>query len=191
MKRRSSAMFAAALLFSVSCGSKVSLPIATSLGNLTKIEKRDKVNTNKEPVTPKAGEVVYVLTFDAHKEHEVKNIAAPELISLTGALSDASEITFTNFTVSMTPGLGSVLNMPLVDESGKEFGPAFFGNAQADGTITNAGVHFNGKVTGKDGKPWVTTGKLDFPSNNVAVVYVVPENAKLSLKDGGQKHAIN
>lgn len=181
----------AALLLFVSCSSKVNLPINTSLGSLTKIEKKDKVNTNKDAITPKSGEVVYVLSFEGQKEREVKDVAVPELMSLTGGLSDASEITFTNFTVSLMSGMGSLLNSPLVDDSGKEFVPTFFGNPQSDGSITNVGVLFNGKVTGKDGKPWVSTGKLDFPSSNVSVVYVVPENASLSLKDGAQKHAIN
>jgi hypothetical protein len=46
-------------------------------------------------------------------------------------------------------------------------------------------------VTGRDGKPWVKTGKFDFPEAKVTVVYIAPENARLSLKDGEQKHAIN
>lgn len=191
MTRTLRAMFAAALLLSVSCSSKVSLPINTSLGSLTKIEKKDKVSTNKDAVAPKAGEVVYALSFEGKKEHEVKDVAAPELISLTGGLGDASEITFTNFALSAAPAMGSVVNMPLVDSSGKEFAPSFFGSPQSDGTISNKNVTFNGIVTGKDGKPWVRTGKLDFPDGKVTVVYVVPESASLSLKDGAQKHAIN
>ena len=191
MTRTLSATFAAALLLSVSCSGKVSLPINTSLGSLTKIEKKDKVSTNKDAVTPKAGEVVYALSFEGKKEHEVKDVAAPELISLTGGLGDASEIRFTNFALSAAPAMGSVVNMPLVDSSGKEFAPSFFGSPQSDGSISNKNVTFNGLVTGKDGKPWVRTGKLDFPDGKVTVVYVVPESASLSLKDGAQKHAIN
>lgn len=191
MTRTLTAMFAAALLCLVSCSSKVSLPLSTSLGNLITIEKKDKTNTNKDAVTSNSGEVVYVLSFEGKKEHEVKDVAVPELISLTGGLSDASEITFTDFAVSAAPRMGSILNMPLVDSSGKEFAPSFFGSPQSDGSISNKNVTFNGKVTGKDGKPWVRTGKLNFPDGKVTVVYVVPENSDLSLKDGAQKHAID
>ena len=191
MTRTLSTLISAVLLLFVSCSSKVNLPINTSLGNLSKIEKKDQVKTNKDAVAPKSGEIVYVLSFEGKKEHEVKDVAAPELVSLTGGLSDASEITFTNFTVSAAPAMGSIVNMPLVDSSGKEFAPSFFGSPQSDGSISNKNITFNGLVTGKDGKPWVRTGRLDFPDGKVTVVYVVPENASLSLKDGAQKHAIN
>lgn len=191
MSRTLGAMFAAATLLCVSCSSKVSLPVTTSLGNLTNIEKKDKVATNKDPVASKSGEVVYVLSFEGKKEREVKEVAAPELVSLTGGLSDASEITFTNFALSAAPPTGSMVNMPLVDSSGKEFQPSFFGSPQSDGSVSNKTITFNGIVTGKDGKPWVRSGKLDFPDGKVNVVYVVPENSTLSLKDGAEKHAIN
>lgn len=191
MRKGLNSIFVLTLLLSVSCSSKVNLPINTSLGNLTKIEKKNKVNTNKDAVTPKSGEVVYVLSFEGKKEHDVKDVAVPELISLTGGLSDASDITLTDFAVSAAPGMGSALNMPLVDSSGKEFAPAFFGSAQSDGTISNTGIRFNGQVTGKDGKPWVRTGKLGFPDGKVTVVYVGPENSSFSLKDGAEKHSIN
>jgi hypothetical protein len=191
MTRTLSTFVSAALLLFASCSSKMKLPVDTSLGNLTNIEKKDKVNTNKDAVTPKSGEVVYVLSFEGKKEHEVKDVAVPELISLTGGLSDASDITFTDFALTAAPRMGSILNMPLVDSSGKEFAPSFFGSPQSDGSITNANVRFNGHVTGKDGKPWVRTGKLVFPDGKVTVVYVVPENSSFSLKDGAQKHSIN
>jgi hypothetical protein len=183
-------MFAAALLLSSACGRKVTLPVNTSLGSLTKIEKKDSVVTNKDPVTPKSGEVVYALSFEGKKEHEVKDVPAPGLTSLTGGLSDASEISFTNFTVSMAP-MGSIFDMPLVDASGKEFAPSFFGSPQSDGSFSNKNITFNGKVTGKDGKPWVRNGRFDFPDGKVTLIYVVPANGSLSLKDGAQKHAIN
>jgi hypothetical protein len=174
-----------------SCASKVSLPIKTSLGDLTRIEKKDKVNTNKEGISPKSGEVIYVLSFEGKKEHEVKAVAVPELITMTGGLSDNSDIRFDNFNVSASPGMASALNLPLVDSSGKEFAPVFFGTPNTEGVISNNGARFNGHVTGRDGKPWVTTGKFDFPEAKVTVVYVVPESATLSLKDGEQKHSIN
>ena len=191
MTRTLSTLGCATLLIFASCSSKVKLPIDTSLGSLTKIEKKDKVNTNKDAVTPKSGEVVYVLSFEGRKEYDVKNVAVPELISLTGGLSDASNISFTDFALTAAPRMGSILNMPLVDTSGKEFAPSFFGSPQSDGSITNATVRFDGQVTGKDGKPWVLTGKLRFPDGKVTVVYVVPEDSNLSLKDGAQKHSIN
>jgi hypothetical protein len=170
----------------------VKLPVKTSLGDLTKIEKKDKVPTNKDPVSPKSGEVIYLLTFEGKKEYEVKDVAAPELMSFTGGLTDNSDIKFDDFHVSSgIMDLGSVLNLPLFDSSGKQFNPAFFGTPGADGVISNSAVRFNGHVTGRDGKPFVTTGKFDFPEGKVTLVYAVPDSAKLSLRDGGQKHAIN
>ena len=193
MRRRIlESVFILTLLLCASCARKVSLPIKTSLGDLTRIEKKDKVNTNKDPVSPKSGEVIYVLSFEGKKEYEVKGVAAPELMSFTGGLTDNSDIKFDNFNVSSgIMDLGSVLNLPLVDSSGKQFNPAFFGTPGADGVISNTAVRFNGHVTGRDGKPWVSTGKFDFPEAKVTLVYLVPENTTLSLKDGGQQHAIN
>lgn len=179
------------LLLCVSCAGKVTLPIRTSLGDLTKIEKKDKVNTNKDTVSPKSGEVVYLLSFEGKKEYEVKGVAMPELISMTGGLSDNSDIRLDNFSVSASPGMASALNLPLVDSSGKEFAPVFFGSQTTEGGISNNGARFNGHVTGRDGKPWVTTGKFDFPEPKVTVVYVVPDGATLTLKDRDQQHAIN
>ena len=192
MKRRIlGSVFVLGVLFSLSCAKKITLPIKTSLGDLTKIEKKDKVSTNKDAVTAKAGEAVYVLNFDGKKAYEVKDVAAPELISLTGGLSDNSDISFTDFAVSAAPGLAGALNLPLVDGSGKEFPPVYFGSSTTDGVISNNGARFNGHITGRDGKPWVKTGKFDFPEAKVTVIYVAPENASLSLKDGEQKHPIS
>lgn len=192
MKRKiESLVFGLSLLLCASCARKVSLPIKTSLGDLTKVEKRDQVKTNKDPVSPKSGEAVYVLTFEGKKEYEVTEVAAPELVSLTGGLSDNSDINFNNFNVSAGPGLSAALKLPLVDASGNEFAPVYFGNPTGDGTISNVGAHFNGHVTGKNGKPWVKTGKFDFAESKVAVVYVVPAGATLKLQDGSQNHPIN
>lgn len=191
MRKVQTSFFLLTLLLCVSCARKVTLPIKTSLGDLTKIEKKDKVNTNKDPVSPKSGEVVYLLSFEGKKEYEVKGVAVPELISMTGGLGDNSDIRFENFSVSASPGMASALNLPLVDSSGKEFAPVFFGSQATEGVISNNGARFNGHVTGKDGKPWVTTGKFDFPESKVTVLYVVPEGATLTLKDGGQQHSIN
>jgi len=191
MRKIQSSFFLLPLLLCVSCGRTVTLPIGTSLGNLTKVEKKDKVNTNKDAVSPKSGEVVYLLSFEGKKEFEVKGVAVPELMSMTGGLSDESDIRMKDFSVSASPGMASALNLPLVDSSGKEFAPVFFGTQTTEGVISNAGVRFNGSVTGRDGKPWVTNGKFDFPEPKVTVLYVVPEGATLTLKDGGQQHAIN
>lgn len=192
MRRRIlSASVVLMLSLCASCARKVSLPIKTSLGDLTKIEKKNNVSTNKDPVTPKPGEVIYVLSFEGKKDREVKDVAVPELINLTGGLSDNSDIRLENFAVSAGSGMASALNLPLADSSGKEFVPVFFGTPNTEGVISNNGARFNGHVTGRDGKPWVTTGKFDFPDAKVTVVYVVPESATLSLKDGEQKHALN
>jgi hypothetical protein len=191
MRRIQKSFFLLPLVLYVSCGSKVTLPISTSLGNLTKIEKKEKVNTNKDPVSPKSGEVVYLLTFEGKKEYEVKGVAVPELISMTGGLTDDSNIRMQDFSISASPGMASGLNLPLLDSSGKEFAPVFFGTQTADGVISNNGMRFNGSVTGRNGKPWITTGKFDFPESKVTVVYVVPDGATLTIKDGGKKHAIN
>jgi hypothetical protein len=191
MKRLQSSLIALTLLLCVSCGSRVTLPVSTSLGNLTKIEKKERVNTNKNPVSPGSGEVVYLLSFEGKKEYEVKGVAVPELISLTGGLTDNSDIRMEAFSISASPGMASGLNLPLVGSSGKEFAPVFFGTQTNDGVISNQGMRFNGNVTGKDGKPWITSGKFEFPESKVTVVYVVPEDATLTLKDGGQQHRIN
>lgn len=178
------------LLLCASCSKNVTLPIKTSLGDLTKIEHKDKATTTKETLTAKPGEVLYVLSFEGKKEFEVKDVAVPELARLTGGLSDASDIRLTDFSVGAAPGLGDVL-LPLVDSSGKEFKPMFFGTPNAEGVLSNDNIKFNGSVTGKDGKPWVRSGKMDFPEGKVTVVYAIPEKATLTLKDGAQKHAIN
>ena len=110
---------------------------------------------------------------------------------MTGGLTDDSNIRMQDFSISASPGMASALNLPLIDASGKEFAPVFFGTQTTEGVISNNGMRFNGSVTGRDGKPWITTGKFDFPESKVTVVYVVPDGATLTLKDSGQQHAIN
>src|ERR671929_2116528 len=120
-RRILSFVFVLSVLLTVSCAKKLSLPIKTSLGDLTKIEKKNNVSTNKDPITPKSGEVIYVLSFEGKKDREVKDVAVPELISLTGGLTDNSDIGFDNFNVSASPGMASALALPLVDSGGQEF----------------------------------------------------------------------
>ena len=165
MRKAVNFIFALALLLCISCANKVTLPIKTSLGDLVTIEHKDKVTTNKETISPQSEEVIYVLSFEGKKEIEVKEVAVSEVYKLP--------------------------QFPLVDSKGKEFAPVFAGSPTKDGSLSSADIKLDGDMTGKDGKYWVTTGKLSFPESRLTLVYVVPKNASLALKDGGQKHPIN
>lgn len=165
MRKAVTSVFALALLLSLSCANKVTLPIKTSLGDLVKIESKDKVTTNKETISPKPEEVIYVLSFEGKKEIEVKDVALSEAYQLR--------------------------QFPLVDSNGKEFTPAFVGSPTKSGSLSSADVRLSGDTTGRGGAFWVTAGKLDFPESKVTLVYVVPKNATLAFKNGGQQHPIN
>ena len=52
------------LLVSCNKGSNVRLPIATSLGNLVRVEKVERVVTDDKPVSAAPGEVLYLLSFE-------------------------------------------------------------------------------------------------------------------------------
>lgn len=155
---------ALALLFGVSCARKVTLPIKTSLGDLVKIENRDTVTTNESVISPKPDELIYVLNFEGKKEFEFEGVDAAKVFTL--------------------------FDLPLLDSNGKEFVPAFAGSPTKEGTLSNKDMNVNGGMTGREGR-WVSTGKITLPEPKLALVYLVPKNASLSLKDGEQKYPIN
>jgi hypothetical protein len=153
------------LLTGFACAKKINLPIKTSLGNLVKIEKKDKVPTDKETVAAKADEDLYILNFEGQKEIVLNDVP----------VSDAYKLA----------------QFPLVDSTGKSFVSVFVGGPAKDGALSADKVSLSGNMTGKDGKFWVTGGKLVFPEAKVTLVYVVPKNASLTFKDGGQQYPIN
>jgi len=192
MTRSRNAILALALLLCTSCATKVvTLPVSTSLGSLVRIEKKATVPTNRETISPKSGEVIYVLSFEGKNGFQIKDVAVPDLVRLTGFLTDDSDIGFDNFSGAQAPEIIRLVNLPLVDSGGKEITPVFVGSPTSQGTLSQQGIVFNGRVTGKGGKPWVTTGNLKFPEPKVTLVYIVPEGATLTLKDGNQQHPIN
>lgn len=153
------------LLTGFACAKKINLPIKTSLGNLVKIEKKDKVPTDKETVAAKADEDLYILNFEGQKEIVLSDVS----------VSDAYKLA----------------QFPLVDATGKSFVSVFVGGPAKDGALSGDKVSLSGNMTGKDGKFWVTGGKLEFPEAKVTLVYIVPRNASLTFKDGGQQYPIN
>lgn len=163
MKKAVTFVFALALLLCISC-KKVTLPIKTSLGDLVKIENRDKVTTNESVVSPKSDEVIYVLSFEGKREFEFEGVEPSKVFTL--------------------------FDLPLVDSNGKEFVPVFAGSPTKEGTLSNKDMNVNGGMTGRDGK-WVSTGRITLPEPKLTLVYVVPKNASLTLKDGVQRHPIN
>lgn len=165
MRKAVNSIFVFTLLFFISCAGKVTLPIKTSLGDLVKIENKDKVTTNKETISPKPGEVIYILSFEGKKEFEYKEVELSKVFD--------------------------ILHLPLVDSNGKEFVPIFAGSPAAEGTLSDKDIKTDGQATGKDGK-FVSTGKVVLPEPKLSLVYVVPKDASaLALKDSGQKHQIN
>ncbi len=153
------------LLTGFACAKKVNLPIKTSLGDLVKVEKKDNVRTDKETIAAKTDEDVYVLNFEGKKEIQLNDVPVPDAYKLA--------------------------QFPLVDSTGKSFVSVFVGGPAKDGALSGDKVSLSGNMTGKDGKFWVTGGKLEFPEAKVTIVYVVPKNALLTFKDGGQQYPIN
>lgn len=165
MRKAVNSIFVLALVLCISCADKATLPLKTSLGDLVKIENKDKVTTNKETISPKSGEVIYVLSFEGKKEFEYKEVELSKTFDL--------------------------LYLPLVDSNGKEFVPAFAGSPTKEGALSDKDIKTDGQATGKDGK-FVGTGKIILPEPKLTIVYVVPKDASgLALKDGGQRHPIN
>ncbi|MDQ5846004.1 MAG: hypothetical protein M3539_12000 [Acidobacteriota bacterium] len=166
MKKLMISLSALLILTGFACAKKVNLPIKTSLGDLVKVEKKDKVPTDKETIAAKADEDVYVLNFEGQKEIVLNDVP----------MSDAFKLA----------------QFPLVDSAGKNFVSVFVGGPAKDGAVSTEKVSLSGSMTGKaDGKFWVTGGKLEFPEAKVTLVYVVPKNASLTFKDGGQQYPIN
>jgi hypothetical protein len=165
MRKAVNSIFVLTLLLYVSCANKVTLPIKTSLGDLVKIENKGKVTTNKETISPKSEEVIYVLSFEGKKEFEYKEVELSKTFDL--------------------------LELPLVDSKGKEFVPVFAGSPTKEGALSDDDIKTDGQATGKDGK-FVATGKIILPEPRLTLVYVVPKDSSgLALKDGGQRHPIN
>jgi hypothetical protein len=163
-------MFVCLLVVSIACSGmqqmpELKQPIKTSLGDLVKVENKDKVTTNEKAISPQPEEVIYVLSFEGKKEIEVKDGGALEAYDLP--------------------------QFPLVDSNGKEFVPAFVGSPAQDGSLSNADIKMDGALGAKDGKWQFAKGMLKFPEAKVTLVYIVPKNASLAFKDGGQLHRIN
>ena len=151
------------LVFLISCtGSKVNLPIETSLGKLVRIEQKDKVATDEQPISAEGGKVLYILSFEGKNE-----------LTYEGGEQDALRA------------------FPLVDSKGTEFNSIFAGSPTNTGALSNKDWRFNGQLQGRNGK-FVFVGALSIPSGKLMVVYSVPKDAGgLSLKDGERRHPIN
>ena len=151
-----------AVLSAACSGDKVQLPVATSIGNLVRIEEKPSVTTSDGVIEATSREVVYVLSFEGKKEF---------------AYEGKTE----------TEGPKSLL---LIDSRGNRFSPAFAGTPTPDGIISDKEWLLNGELRGRDGK-WVFIGTLSIPEPRIALVYRVPKSASgLVLQDGQQQHAI-
>ena len=115
------------------CAKKINLPIKTSLGDLVSVEKKDKVATNKETITAKADEDIYVLSFEGKKEVDVKEAAVSDVYKLP--------------------------QFPLVDSTGKDFVSVFAGSPTKDGALSSYAVTLSGDMTGMDGKFFVPSNR--------------------------------
>ena len=166
MRKAVNLIFALTLLLGLSCVNKVTLPQETHLGDLVKIENKDRVTTNNGTISPKAGEVVYVLSFEGKKEIDLWKVGVSKM---------------------SVPAF-----FPLVDANGKEFAPAFAGSPTQEGTLSDKDLKFDGHLTAtaKAGES-VYTGRVILPEPKLTLVYVVPKNASLVLKGPGQQHPIN
>lgn len=143
-------------------GSKVKLPIDTSLGKLARIEQKDNVATDERSVSAEDGKVLYLLNFEGKNE-----------ISYEGGEQDTLQA------------------FPLVDAKGTEFRTVFAGSPTDTGALSNKDWHYNGQLQGKNGK-FVFVGALSVPTGKLTLVYSVPKGTSgLSLKDGDRRHAIN
>ena len=150
-------------LFLISCaGSRVRLPIKTSLGNLVSIEKKDSVTTDERTISAEAGKVLYLLSFEGKSE-----------ITYEGAEREALQ------------------TLTISDSKGTEFAPVYSGSPTNTGTLSGKDWRYNGALKPQNGK-FVFAGVLSVPSGKIALVYSVPRDASdLSLKDGKEKHPID
>ena len=151
-----------ALLF-ISCGkNKVKLPIATSLGNLVKIEQKDMIKTNKKIITPKPDELLYLLTFEG------KN----EIIYEGGLQYDGP------------------FKLLLVDSKGAKFPAEFAGTVTENGIVSNEKWLMTGRVE-FTAEGSVFKGKAVLPEGKLAVIYLVPKKASgLTLAEGDKRYRI-
>ena len=151
------------VIFLVSCaGNKVKLPIDTALGNLIRVEQKDTVATDEQPISAEAGKVLYILSFEGKNG-----------LTYEGGEQDALQA------------------FPLVDAKGTEFRAVFEGSPTDKGALSNKDWHYNGRLQGKNGK-FVFVGTLTIPTSKITLVYSVPKDAAgLTLKDGERRHAIN
>lgn len=160
MNRAPIAITCIALLTTVSCTRKME-PIKTSLGDLVKVEKKSEVST-------------------AGQSAEVIRPKAGETLYIL-SFEGKSEIKYES---------GSDDYYPLVDSSGRQFPPVFFGAPGSHGKLSADDVKLNGEAGGQDGR-FVFSGTATLPEPKVTFVYSVPESAGgLALKDGEQKHPI-
>jgi hypothetical protein len=150
---------------------KAALPMKTSLGDLVKIENRNEVKTDKETISPKATESLYVFSFEGKKKIEFKGDKSADP--------------------------NSYLYLPLIDPTGHEFVPVFAGSAVKDGVLSKKGIDIIGEfriVRGAKGLEQVPTGvgEIWLPEPKLTLVYLVPKEVSgLALKDGEQRFQIN
>jgi hypothetical protein len=160
------------LLLLTSCY-KVELPIPTSLGDLVRIEKVDRVSTDVGEVRPAAGEVLYLFSFEGRNELPFPDV--DPLVESAGM--DWKDVFF----------LGV---FPLVDSAGMVRKPVFAGSPTSEGTLTQQQWRFNGQPIARYGK-WYFYGYMVLPEPKVALVYSVPRGTSgWFLKDGKQRYRI-
>lgn len=170
MNRVSISIIVPLVLLLVSCHKTNSLrvptsngaPIRTSIGNLTSLEKKDSVETSDKKISPKSDEVLYLLTFEGK-----------------------SEITYEG--KAQQDGPNRIL---LLDAKGKEYSPESAGTPK-NGTLSDKDWKYNGGMKAVNGK-FVFSGTMTLPEPKIVLVFLIPKDAaKLSLKDGDQKHPID
>ena len=170
MNRVSISIIVPLVLLLVSCHKTNSLrvptsngaPIRTSIGDLTSLEKKDSVETSDKKISPKSDEVLYLLTFEGK-----------------------SEITYEG--KAQQDGPNRIL---LLDAKGKEYSPESAGTPK-NGTLSDKDWKYNGGMKAVNGK-FVFSGTMTLPEPKIVLVFLIPKDAaKLSLKDGDQKHPID
>ena len=152
---------------------KVELPIPTSLGDLVRIEKVDRVSTDAGEVAPATGEVLYLFSFEGRDDVPFQNV--DPLVDSAGM--EAKDL----FLLGV---------FPLVNSAAMTRKPVFEGSPTREGTLTIQHWKFDGQPIAQYGKLYFY-GYMKLPEPKVALVYSVPRGTTgWYLKDGKQKYRV-
>jgi hypothetical protein len=159
----------------------VTFPIKTSLGDLVKIEKTDRMTWDDgkgeaRVEAAKSGDVFLVLSFEGQDEIHYGSEAMP---SLNGRSGD------------------DVLNLmrfvpayPIVDSSGKESWCPMAAH-MPNGRMSFSKLDRNGHVTTDANGRWIITGTVNMHGAGMALVCTVPKDSKgLKLVVGSNQYVL-